>query len=679
MTISIHSVQTRLLAAFALVAAMTLAAAIAGFAAFNGARSALGGVVDEAVPMVTAAQELDAASAAITGELAAFARSTDTVDMTASEARLSALMSQASGAVTALESAGLEPARVEALTEALADLEAGVDAAEGPTAANLAARDRRITATRTALAQRAEAADGLEAALDQAEDPATIETLLRAIMAINLVATQYAELDAAETAAQVNTVRDRFDLAAEEVEVNIAILGNEISAGIADQAQAMLRLAEGGQGVFASRLTEISSFNEASEAVEDARISHALLAADVGELVAEAEAQAAQARADGYGAVAFGQVLLTTISAIAVITAALVGWLYVSRNLLARLTRISRVMTALAAGDTSREITDSSHDEIGEMARAVEVFRENAIERQRLENETAAERQEREARARRIEELVQSFENASARALAAVTDAAGEMEMAANALTESSRGASSRTAEVNEAGVNAAQNVDTVAAAAEEMTSSISEIAQQIARSSSIAQSAATQVRDANGDVTALSEAAGKIDGVVRLINDIAEQTNLLALNATIEAARAGEAGKGFAVVASEVKSLASQTAKATEEISGQIANVQAVVKTAVAAIERVGRSVESVNGVSASISAAVEQQNAATSEISRNTEETAASAGSVSATINRVLDGARETSQSAEAVVSAAADLGRQAEQLRGGVSGFLEKIRAA
>ncbi|TRO87173.1 HAMP domain-containing protein [Glycocaulis profundi] len=658
---------------------MTLAAAVAGFVAFNGARSALGGVVDEAVPMVSAAQELDAASAAITGELAAFARSTDSVDMTASDARLSALMSQASGAVTSLESAGLDSERVEALSEALADLEAGVDAAEGPTAANLAARDRRVTATRTALAQRAEAADGLEAALDQAEDPATIETLLRAIMAINLVATQYAELDAAETAAQVNTVRDRFDLAAEEVEVNIAILGDEISAAIADQAQAMLGLAEGGQGVFASRLTEISSFNEASEAVEDARISHALLAADVAELVAEAEAQAAQARADGYGAVAFGQVLLTTISAIAVITAALVGWLYVSRNLLARLTRISRVMTALAAGDTSREITDSSRDEIGEMARAVEVFRENAIERQRLESETAAERQEREARARRIEELVQNFENASARALGAVTDAAGEMEMAANALTESSRGASSRTAEVNEAGVNAAQNVDTVAAAAEEMTSSISEIAQQIARSSSIAQSAATQVRDANGDVTTLSEAAGKIDGVVRLINDIAEQTNLLALNATIEAARAGEAGKGFAVVASEVKSLAEQTARATGSISEQISGIQGATGKAVEAIGSIGKVIAEMNEISTAIAAAMEEQRAAAAEITRSAQDAAGGTKRVSESITAVDQAASETGQCAAQVDQASRTLNKEAADLKTAVSRFLEGVRAA
>ncbi|TRO96364.1 chemotaxis protein [Glycocaulis profundi] len=292
---------------------------------------------------------------------------------------------------------------------------------------------------------------------------------------------------------------------------------------------------------------------------------------------------------------------------------------------------------------------------------------------------TTIEEMGRAARRAERDKLADAFERDVTAIVATLASASEELAVTARAMAQTADTTTETSATVAAAAEQASGTARTVSMAATELTRAISEISERATEAATTSSGASDDARATGQTMAELAAAADKIGEIVSLIDNVAEQTNLLALNATIEAARAGEAGKGFAVVASEVKSLASQTAKATEEISGQIANVQAVVKTAVAAIERVGRSVESVNGVSASISAAVEQQNAATSEISRNTEETAASAGSVSATINRVLEGARETSQSAEAVVSAAADLGRQAEQLRGGVSGFLEKIRAA
>ncbi|WP_439634056.1 methyl-accepting chemotaxis protein [Glycocaulis sp.] len=678
MKVNFHSVQTRLNGAFALVALVGVAAALAGVIALQSTRSALSEVVDEAAPMAAAAGALEAASSAITGELAAFARSVDTVDMAASEARLRTLTQQAGDAVTRLSRAGLDNARTASLTELLDDLAAGVEAANAPTAANLDARNARLDAIAAAISERARAVSALEEALESAGQ-AELETFLRLIIDLNLILTQYAELDGALSADEVADVEARYELAMDELLVNLAILGDAATPQITQTSEALISRGEGPQGVFALRRTEIASEIAAANAVEDARVAHAMLAADIEQVVADANALAESARSNGYSAVLSGQILLIVMAIGAVAIAGVIGWVYVNGNLLRRLTRISRTTTALASGDTGQALDDEGQDEIADMARAVAVLRENEIERLRLASESEAERAAREQRTKAIEALVQEFESTSGRALEAVSQAAGEMEMAANALTESSHSAAGQTAEVNEAGVLAAQNVDTVAAAAEEMTSSIAEIAQQISRSSSIARSAADEVSGASADVTALSEAAGRIDGVVRLINDIAEKTNLLALNATIEAARAGEAGKGFAVVASEVKTLAEQTARATGSISEQVNGIQSATGKAVSAITAIGTVIREMNEISTAIAAAMEEQRAAAEEITRSAQEAAGGARRVSQAIQGVDAAASETGQCAAQVNEASHGLTQEAGTLRTAVARFLEGVRAA
>ena len=220
--------------------------------------------------------------------------------------------------------------------------------------------------------------------------------------------------------------------------------------------------------------------------------------------------------------------------------------------------------------------------------------------------------------------------------------------------------------------------MQTVAAAAEELASSIQEISRQVTDSTRIAGEAVSEVEQTSAKIQGLSDAALRIGEVVTLITDIAEQTNLLALNATIEAARAGEAGKGFAVVASEVKNLASQTARATQEISQQITGIQSATRDSVTAISSINRTIGRMNEITASVAAAVEEQGAATAEIARNVEQAASGTQDVSTNIQGVTAAAGETSLASRQIQDAARNLSAQSERLQAEVGRFLAEVRA-
>ena len=287
-----------------------------------------------------------------------------------------------------------------------------------------------------------------------------------------------------------------------------------------------------------------------------------------------------------------------------------------------------------------------------------------------------AERQERQDK---MTKAIEEFDHKAKAGLGTVASAASQLESVANSLSANARQSSEQSTAVAAASQQASANVQTVASAAEELTSSVQEISRQVAESTKIAGDAVNQANKTNVTVKGLAEAAQKIGDVVKLIQDIASQTNLLALNATIEAARAGEAGKGFAVVAAEVKNLANQTAKATEEISGQVAQIQDATSQSVGAIQDIATTIVSVNQIATAIAAAVEEQGAATKEIARNVQEAARGTQEVSSNISGVSQSAGETGEIANSVLSAAAELSRQSDSLRKEVEGFFATIRAA
>jgi methyl-accepting chemotaxis protein len=376
----------------------------------------------------------------------------------------------------------------------------------------------------------------------------------------------------------------------------------------------------------------------------------------------------------------------------------------IARGIARPLARLRRAMLDLAEGRELVGALDTARsDEIGEMAGAVEVFRENAVARAALERKAQADADERAAlaekaraeaaermaleerahaadaaRSARIDKLIADFRAIIGGVLAAVGANMTKLETTASSLSTVANEASHEATSAAGASEQAAANVQTVATAAEELGSSVNEIGRQVTQANDVVAEATKLAARSNGEIETLAEAARKIGDVVGLIKAIAEQTNLLALNATIEAARAGEAGKGFAVVAQEVKTLASQTAKATEEIGQQVAGIQTSTKDAVEAIGKISATMDEINQFTSSLSATVQEQTAATSEISRNVAQAAQGTAAVAANISSVTTAIGEANRSAELVQGASGELAEAARQLQGAVDGFLTEVAA-
>jgi methyl-accepting chemotaxis protein len=355
-------------------------------------------------------------------------------------------------------------------------------------------------------------------------------------------------------------------------------------------------------------------------------------------------------------------------------------WITFSR-ILQPLLAMGAAMTRLAERNYNVEVPGVDRgDEIGLMARTVEVFKQNGLEIDRMRAEqAAAERRLTEQRNAELARMADSFETAIGEIVETVSSASTELEASASTLTSAARRGQELTTMVASASEEASANVQSVASATEQLSSSITEISRQVQASARVANDAVGQARVTTGRVSELSAAATRIGDVIDLINTIAGQTNLLALNATIEAARAGDAGRGFAVVASEVKALAEQTAKATEEIGQQISDIQAATQESVGAIKQISETIKELSEISSTIAAAVEEQGAATQEISRNVQQAAQGTHAVSANVTDVKRGSSETGAASSQVLSAAKSLASESNRLKLEVSKFLHTVRAA
>ncbi|GEP06670.1 methyl-accepting chemotaxis protein [Methylobacterium oxalidis] len=391
--------------------------------------------------------------------------------------------------------------------------------------------------------------------------------------------------------------------------------------------------------------------------------------------LASAKEQAASVAADGTRTL----ILFATLG---LLSAALLAGAIVVFGVTRPLANLVGVLQRMAGGESDLAIREAARgDEVGAVARAVDAIKAmvarkaaDEAERKRIADEAAAVE-----RRRTMLDLADRFQAAVGGIVRTVSASATELQATAQQMTATAAETASQSTTVAAAAEQAAGNVGTVAAAAQELGASVAEIGRQASGSADLAAGAVREADATAHLVQDLSEAAGRIGSIVGLISNIAGQTNLLALNATIEAARAGEAGRGFAVVATEVKELAAQTGRATEEIGGQVGQIQGSMQEAVRAIGAISGRIQDISAVANAISSAVEEQNGATSEIVRNVTQAAAGTHEVTSNIAGVAGAAEETGAAASQVLASASELSRQSERLGQEVDTFLATVRAA
>ena len=479
------------------------------------------------------------------------------------------------------------------------------------------------------------------------------------------------------TADLMPPVKDRFVAAAGHLD--------KAAAGLKDPAITKLaaELVSFGRrdgNLFELKQKEFAGALAGAKVVAENRTLADELQREVATLRVRSEAAAATAAQISDGEIGRGRIILIGLALASLATAFGLGWLYIGRGVTRRLSRLGHSMTCIASGDLDADIATAGSDEIADMAAALSVLREARRAALRTDEQTAADRTRMaEERRKELLTLADGLEREVKAVVEIVTGSAEKMHDTAKAMADVATGANVEAGSAASASRQASDGVHSVASAAEELSASISEIGRKVGESAAVASTAVQEAETTRATMRGLSEAANKIGDVLKMIQAVAGQTNLLALNATIEAARAGEAGKGFAVVANEVKSLAAQTATATEEISGQIKSIQDATRDAVSAIEHIVATITRINEIAAAVASAVEQQDATTREMAHNVHHVAQSTSVVSEKVTGLARAAGETGQSAQMVRDNAGELARQAESLRGQVDQFLGRIRAA
>jgi methyl-accepting chemotaxis protein len=472
-------------------------------------------------------------------------------------------------------------------------------------------------------------------------------------------------------------VKDRFTATAGRLaKATAALKDPETSKLVAE----LVKAGKESGNVFDLKHKELVAAKTGVDVVTENRAQAREFEKEVASLETRSEAAAAAALRESEAEIRQSRIILICLALVSLGTALVIGWYYVGRGVVRRLVHLQSSMKSIAAGDLAVEIASNGSDEITDMAAALQVFKDNMLEAEQLRAERSeAEKHLSTARGIEMRKLADAFEATVGEIVQTVSSASTELETSATSLTRTAEQTQQLSGRVEAASGEASSNVRSVATATEEMAASIAEISRQVQESNRIAGEAVSQAEATDARINELSKAALRIGDVVDLITTIAEQTNLLALNATIEAARAGDSGRGFAVVAQEVKALAAQTARATNEISSQIAGMQVATQDSVQAIKQIGSTIGRISEIAATIALSVEQQGDATQEIARNVEQAAQGTSEVATNIVDVSNGARQTGSASAQVLSSAQSLSGESNRLKLEVGKFLDTVRAA
>ena len=493
----------------------------------------------------------------------------------------------------------------------------------------------------------------------------------------HLITSLISEGAAAREAAFLAPIQDRFVAASSLLRKAAARVANdEVTKAIGE----LLAFGQGPDGAFSLRARELAA-NAAGERTikENADLQRELDQA-VAALVGEAEAATNQGAAALINDLNRNRTLLFMVAIASLLAAAGIGVFYVQRRLVRRLTSIGDAMRLLSSGQVDMSIPAANdRDEIGDMARSLEVFRAAEIERRGFAERQSSEQEAQHMRAVVIEEMINEFRQSVTQVFNAVSQNVARMEETAHDMSSIAARADREARSASSASEQTSANVRGVAAAAEALGTSIGEISRRAAQAKVVVDRASTIAKSADQLVGQLSAGASRVGDVIQLIRSIAEQTNLLALNATIEAARAGEMGRGFSVVASEVKTLATQTARATEEVAGHIGAIQGSTRDAVEAIHSIGAVMDDISGFTATIASAVEEQSASTQEIARNVQQAATGANDLVGNLTTVAGAINDTNRSAAAVLQASQLLSDQSGTVQMEIDSFLQKVSAA
>ncbi len=440
-----------------------------------------------------------------------------------------------------------------------------------------------------------------------------------------------------------------------------------------------LRFGDPETGIVAVRRRELLGLERAVSLIGVNHEKAARLAGEVEKTVRLARWTSEKAVAASRDSIGQSETILFVLVLFNLATAAAIIYFFVEKGVVSPLTRLKDVALALASGNFDVRVPSLGQSEIGRMAAAIEVFKQSSIRARDFDAERSRRLAAEAKRREKIETHIAAFDTSGRELSKALAAASVEMDTTARAMSESAQEAGQEVTNVNLAAAQAADCVHRAADAAEEMSQSIRDICAKIGESSNIALRAVDEAKRADSTMHGMAQVAGRIGEVVGLIRQVANQTNLLALNATIEAARAGDAGRGFAVVASEVKDLAMQTEKATQDVAAQVATIRATAEDAVDAIRTISATIEKMNEIASAMAAAMTQQSVATGEIAQAVHIAAESTNRVNQSIRTVDREVAGTGTAACRVLAAAADLGQRADALQSEIAQFLGEIRAA